>query len=100
VRVARQVMARNRAGVHALVTDLVEEAMIKKKGVPGDEEFGSIPDDELEDYEDDEEADDDLFEDDEFDDDEDLDDEFDDEYEEETFDDLDDLDEDEELEEE
>jgi len=57
--------------------------MIKKKGIPGDDEFNALPDDELEDYgdeaEDDEElfGDDDLDEDDEFgDDDEEFDDDF------------------------
>jgi hypothetical protein len=49
-----------------------EVAMIKKKGLPGDDEFDVIPDDEAEDY-DEEDGDDDLL-----DDEEELDDEFDD----------------------
>ena len=48
--------------------------MTKKKGIPGDDEFNALPDDELEDYGDDEDEDeeflgeDDLDEDEEFDD--------------------------------
>jgi hypothetical protein len=63
-----------------------EEAMIKKRGIPGDEEFGAIPDDELDEYSDEgDEEEDDLFEDDELDEDEDeLDD--DDEFEDDDFD--------------
>jgi len=80
-----------------------EVAMKRKKGVPGDD-FGGLPDDELDDLEEDEqEADADLYgDDDELDDDDDDEfgegDEFDDEYEEEEYDEdeLDDLDEDEE----
>ena len=54
-----------------------EEAMMKKKGVSGDDEFNALPDEELEDYGDDDEdededllGDDELDEDDEFGDDE------------------------------
>jgi hypothetical protein len=72
-----------------------EGAMIKKKGIPDDDDFGPIPDDEAEDYDEDEDLfeDDDLDDDEEFDDDDDLDDDF----EEEEYD--DDEDEFEELEE-
>jgi hypothetical protein len=76
-----------------------EVAMKRKKGVPGDD-FGGLPDDELDDLDDEAEGDEDLYGDDEdLDEDEDLDDDedFDDEYEEEEYDEdeLDDLDEDE-----
>ncbi|MGH3055205.1 MAG: hypothetical protein ACRDL7_09540, partial [Gaiellaceae bacterium] len=75
----------NLSGARRASRSLVEGAMIKKKGVPGDDEFGVIPDDEADDYEDGEdeflEGDDDL-EDDEFEDeDEEEDDEFDEDFE-------------------
>lgn len=74
--------------------------MIYKKGLPGEDDGFEIPDDEVDDY-DEEEGDDELLEDDEFDEDlEDEDDELGDEFDEETYDEDDDLDEVEEVEEE
>jgi hypothetical protein len=72
----------NLSGARRASRSLVEGAMIKKKGVPGDDDFGVIPDDEADDYEDGEdeflEGDDDL-EDDDFEDEEDE--EFDEDFE-------------------
>jgi DNA-directed RNA polymerase subunit delta len=70
-------------GVRVAPRHMPEGAMIKKKGIPDDEDFGPIPDDEAEDYD----EDDDLFEDDDLEDDEEFDDEddFDDEFEEEEY---------------
>jgi hypothetical protein len=69
VRGAVEVRRRKPAGRASRPEEPVEGAMIKKKGVPGDDDFGVIPDDEADDYEDGEdeflEGDDDL-EDDEF----------------------------------
>jgi hypothetical protein len=76
----------NTVGGLARITDWLEGAMIKKKGLPGDEEFDDLPEDEFGEYDDEDEDDEDLLEDDEFDEDE-----LADEYEEETYDDDDDL---------
>src|SRR5439155_24275597 len=56
----------------------------KKKGMPGDDEFNAVPDDELEDYADEDEEDDELFGDDDLDEDDELgddDEDFDEEFE-------------------
>src|SRR5512143_530831 len=79
----RQERRQRRAG---RVRAQPEGAMIKKKGIPDDDDFGPIPDDEADDY--DEDEDEDLFEDDDLEEDDDEfdeDEEFDDEFEEEEY---------------
>jgi hypothetical protein len=75
---------------------LAEAAMKRKKGLPGDDEFASLPDGELDEYSNGEESeelleDDELDEEDEFEDDDEFDDDLeeDDDYEAEELDDLD-----------
>src|SRR5262249_35857782 len=77
----------------AEAANLLRVMMMKKKGMPGDDDFNAIPDDELDEFGDDEEEDDDeLYEDEEFDEEEDFGDDLDDE----SVDDDEDIDEDEE----
>src|SRR5688572_25456417 len=89
MRVAGIAMSAHRCGALGRARNQPEDAMIKKKGMPGDDSF-EIPDDEVDEFGDEEEGDeDDLLDDEEFDeefDDDEEDDELSDEFDEETYD--------------